>query len=204
MRILAFSDLHCDVATAEALVQESGSADVLVGCGDFATQGRGGEAVVHALAQCPVPVVLVHGNHDDPRALEQCCKGWDHIHLLHGGAVTLGGIDFFGLGGEVPARNPKAWNASETEQKAEELLAGLREPLVREKTVLITHTPPYGIADKQSDGRHEGSQSIRQAIERFGPSLCLCGHIHNAWGVSGVIGATGVHNLGPKANWFTL
>jgi hypothetical protein len=29
------------------------------------------------------------------------------------------------------------------------------------------------------------------------PRLHLCGHIHHAWGTSGVIGECSVHNLGP-------
>mgnify|MGYP000105800716 FL=1 len=203
MRILAFSDLHCDVAAAEAIVAAALGADVLVGCGDFATRGRGGAAVLEVLKLSPVPVLLVHGNHDDPQALRAFCAGWEQGHLLHGGGVTLGGVRFFGLGGEVPCRNSEPWNASESEARAAELLQGFTWGQ-GEQAVLLTHTPPLGVADLQRDGSHEGSSAIRDAIAASQPQLCLCGHIHNAWGLTGRIGRTEVRNLGPGLNWITL
>ena len=70
--------------------------------------------------------------------------------------------------------------------------------------ILITHTPPFGIADLQRDGGHEGSMAIANAAQSLAPPLLVCGHIHNAWGMSGNIGKTLVHNLGPTINWFEL
>jgi len=70
--------------------------------------------------------------------------------------------------------------------------------------VLITHTPPFGIADIQKDGSHEGSRAIHQGIMRCRPRLNLCGHIQNAWGMTGSLGQTSVHNLGPEINWFDI
>ena len=35
MKILAFSDLHCDLEAAQRIVAASGPADVVVGAGDF-------------------------------------------------------------------------------------------------------------------------------------------------------------------------
>jgi len=40
MRILAFSDLHCDRKLAEIIVRESDSADIVVGAGDFGIRGE--------------------------------------------------------------------------------------------------------------------------------------------------------------------
>ncbi len=36
MKILAFSDVHCDHAACEALVAVAGQADLIIGAGDFA------------------------------------------------------------------------------------------------------------------------------------------------------------------------
>lgn len=79
------------------------------------------------------------------------------------------------------------------------MLAGLPAGVV-----LVTHTPPHGTADVQKDGSHEGSEAIRSAIIAQKPRLCLCGHIHNAWGMSGMIDETLVFNLGPAINRFEI
>ena len=65
MRVLAFSDLHRDVAMAMAVVTESRDADVVVGAGDFATRGLGLQDTLSILRRVTVPFVLVPGNHDD-------------------------------------------------------------------------------------------------------------------------------------------
>lgn len=197
MRILAFSDLHRDVKAAKKIVDASQRADVVVGAGDFATQGQGGKETLSILAKCQVPVIVVHGNHDAPDELAAMASAHASLIHLHGQSVIIGGKVFFGLGGEIPARNTFDWNCAETEERATHFLRDM--PV---GAILVTHTPPFGIADTQKNGVHEGSTAIRQAICDHAPPLVLCGHIHNAWGQTGQLGKTHIHNLGPTANWF--
>lgn len=199
MRILAFSDLHRDVEAARAIVRSSAAADVVVGAGDFATRGEGAAEPLTILETCVVPVVVVHGNHDDPEDLAVACAAWPSAHYLHGDAVTLSGLTFFGVGGEIPSRGGEPWNVSETEAAAARLLE--RCPT---GAILVTHSPPLGTADVQSDGTHEGSAAIRDTIRWRRPALHLCGHIHAAWGTTDRIGDTRVHNLGPGLTWFEI
>ncbi len=70
--------------------------------------------------------------------------------------------------------------------------------------ILITHSPPKGVADVASTGQSFGSTAIRAAIEQVQPRYCLCGHIHDSWGVRGRIGRTEVINLGPAPVWIEL
>ena len=46
--------------------------------------------------------------------------------------------------------------------------------------ILITHSPPYGILDTTKDGRHVGSESLREWVLGTRPNLRLhvFGHIH--------------------------
>ncbi|MEP2471162.1 MAG: metallophosphoesterase [Paracoccaceae bacterium] len=199
MKVLAFSDLHRDKDAATALVAASAEADVVVGTGDFATKRIGAAETLEILAQCRVPVILTHGNHDDPDEVQRICSKNPNLHYLHGTSMTVGGVSFFGLGGEIPSRNTFSWNAAETEEHAAQMLQKCPSD-----AVLVTHTPPYGIADLQKNGDHEGSDAILKAAQSNKLKILLCGHIHHAWGSSGQIGTTAVQNLGPTINWFEL
>jgi Icc-related predicted phosphoesterase len=200
MRILAFSDLHRDSGLARAILEASAQADVVVGAGDFATKGLGLAETMHVLAALTVPAVFVAGNHDDLAELRLACRGNEAIHVLHGEKAVIGGIAFFGLGFEVPAGpRDEPWNQRLREDEAELLMQDCPDG-----AVLVTHSPPFGVADLQKTGVHEGSHAIRRAAERTRPRLHLCGHIHHAWGTSGLVGQCKVHNLGPSLNWHAI
>lgn len=200
MRILAFSDLHGDARAARLIVSQAESADVLVGAGDYGTHGTGGDEVLEIiLAASRAPVVLVHGNHDDATRVKTSCAASPVGHYLHGNAVELGGVALFGLGGEIPWRTSEPWNEGESEAAAESLLAGSPPG-----AILVTHSPPFGTADDQQDGRHDGSTAIRESILAKRPVLHLCGHIHHAWGTRDRLGPTRVCNLGPSPTWIEV
>lgn len=199
MNILAFSDLHRDRSAARQIASEAVNADLIVGAGDFATNGLGLGDTIALLAEIKTPMVVVAGNHDDLPELRSMLEACPSIHVLHGDAVAIGSLKIFGLGfeiGEIPGALPASILS---EQVAESILrCGQRADL------LVTHAPPYGAADVQRDNTHQGSRAIRAWIEDVQPRLCLCGHIHHAWGTIGSIGGTRVHNLGPTLNWFRL
>lgn len=199
MKIFACSDLHQDVAVTKQLLSASAGADVIVVAGDFSTKRIGAADILDVLAESAVPVIVVHGNHDWPDEIAAICNRSAALHYLHGTTVNIRGRTFFGLGGEIPSRNNFAWNASETEERAAELLGTCPQ-----NALVVTHTPPLGIADLQKNGAHEGSTAILDMIRTKAPKLVLCGHIHHAWGMSGHQGATHVHNLGPTENWFEV
>ncbi len=199
MKILAFSDLHRDAEAARTIVASSADADVLVGAGDFANRGQGAAEIIEILRTANTPTVLISGNHDNSDELQNLCSRWPQGYFLNAQPVTLANITFFGLGGEIPQRNNAEWNEAISEEEASKALA-----CCPNNAILITHMPPFGHADLQRDGTHDGSKSITMAIEEKQPVLHFCGHIHSAWGMSGKIGTTSVHNLGPTVNWFEL
>jgi Icc-related predicted phosphoesterase len=199
MRILAFSDLHRNRDIAQAIVDASRDADVVVGAGDFATKGIGLRETIDLLCTVAVPTILVAGNHDSLGDLRDACRDSEAIHILHGEGVVIDGISFFGLGFEIPAGRDEQWNQRLDESEAAKLLHACPRG-----AVLVTHSPPFGVADMQATGAHEGSRSIRDTIVSSKVRLHLCGHIHHAWGTSGVIGECPVQNLGPTLNWFAV
>jgi Icc-related predicted phosphoesterase len=199
MKILAFSDLHRNREIAQSLRDAAQAADIVIGAGDFATKGEGLADTLDILRGIAVPVILVAGNHDNLAEMQAAISGWPQPHLLHGSGVVIGGVPFFGLGYEIPAANDSPWNQRLEEAEAEEQLAQCPQ-----NAVLVTHSPPFGVADLQRNGEHQGSRAVRAVIERRRPRLALCGHIHHAWATMGVIGHSPVHNLGPTLNWFEL
>ena len=51
MQLLLFSDVHCDTAAARRIVQQSASADIVIGAGDFATCRRGLQDTIDVLRE---------------------------------------------------------------------------------------------------------------------------------------------------------
>lgn len=191
MRLLAFSDLHCDLVRAAEIVERSAEADAVVCAGDLASVHRGLTEVVDVLRAIEVPTLVVPGNNETDQALRDACRGWDAATVLHGEGQTIGTTEFFGLGGGVPV-TPWDWSFDLTEQAAAESLAGCPEG-----AVLVVHSPPKGHGDR-SRGRSLGSEAIRETILERRPRLAVCGHIHESWGVESVLGETRVLNLGPE------
>jgi len=192
MKLLLFSDLHCDVSAARRLVERSGDVDVLVGAGDFASVRRGINLCIDQLKSARCPAILVPGNNESLAELILACESWPQAHVLHGSNVEIQGVDFFGLGGGVPVTPFGAWSYDFTEEQAKALLSEC--PL---GCVLVSHSPPKGIVDLSSSGKNLGSSAVRDTIERAGPILVVCGHIHESAGQTAYIGRSPVVNAGP-------
>ena len=191
MRILAFSDLHCDLRAAAGLVERSAEVDAVVCAGDLASVHSGLEETIAALRPIAVPVVLVPGNNETEAALRAACADWPGATVLHGESAELDGVEVFGLGGGIPI-TPWDWSFDLDEDEAARVLAACPE-----RALLVLHSPPYGHADR-SRGRNLGSHAIAAAIEARSPRLAVCGHIHESWGERSRIGDTPVVNLGPE------
>lgn len=192
MNLLAFSDIHRDLAAVQAMTERACNVDVLVGAGDFATVRKGLQPVIDAIAALDRPAVLVHGNGESAAELRDACAQHPHLHPLHGDSVVLAGVTFFGLGGGVPVTPFGAWSVDYTEEQAADWLAACPKGCV-----LVTHSPPKDHCDRTSAGEPVGSTAILACIERARPKLALCGHVHDSWGCTGTLGPTTVMNLGP-------
>ncbi len=198
MKLLAFSDLHRDLAAAAQLVAGSAEADVVIAAGDFASVHSGLEETIDALRAIEKPTVLIPGNNETEEALREACSGWDAATVLHGEGAEIGGVQFFGLGAGIPI-TPWDWSFDLDEQEAAVMLEGLPGD-----AVLVAHSPPFGHVDQSSTGDHLGSRAILQAIETTVPRLAVCGHIHESWGARSTVGQTTIANLGPGGATFDV
>ena len=195
MKLLCFSDLHCDVAAAESLVRAAADVDVVIGAGDFARRHQGLADTLDVLAAIKKPTVIVPGNGetvDELRAAVAAAR-WNEAGVLHGDGCEIDGIPFWGIGGGIPVTPFGAWSYDFDEVQAAELLAGCPTG-----AVLVAHSPPIDTVDHDASGKVRGSQSIRETVESKQPRLVVCGHIHDDWGKQFQLGITKIINAGPS------
>ena len=201
--LLLFSDLHRDQDACTSLIQRAHDADVLLGAGDFCTMRRGLDEVIDALSVIETPTILVPGNAESADELRAACASWSAAHVLHGETCTVEGLDVAGIGGGIPITPFGDWSYDLSESEAEELMADLSLPGTP-GGVLVSHSPPKGVVDRDSSGTSLGSTAIRAAIDRLKPNLVVCGHIHGSWEQRDTIGDTEVINAGPNGVWVEL
>lgn len=199
MKLLLFSDLHCDTQKARRLVELSRDVDLVIGAGDLGNLRRGLDRSIGVLRAVDKPTVLVPGNSESDNELRDACRDWPSACVLHGTGVTIDGVDFFGIGGGIPVTPFGSWSFDFTEEQAAELLADCPRDCV-----LVSHSPPKGAVDVSSQGISLGSTTVRQVIETREPRLAVCGHIHESSGRHELVGSTPVVNAGPDGVTWTL
>ncbi len=160
---------------------------------------RGLDATIDVLSAIQTPTVIVPGNSETADELRAACADWPSAHVLHGNGIELQSISFFGIGGGIPITPFGAWSVDFTEAEAASLLADCPDG-----AVLVSHSPPQGVVDRDSRGQHLGSTAIRRAIEERTPRLTVCGHIHGSWGEHATLNGTPVVNAGPAGFRWTL
>lgn len=199
IRLLLFSDIHCDRSACEQLVAAAEDVDFVIGAGDFCTMRRNLETPIGILRQIEKPTVLVPGNAESYEELRDACQVWPAARVLHGSQTTIDGLEFFGIGGGIPVTPFGNWSYDLTEEQAATLLVECPP-----NCVLVTHSPPKGILDTSTTGENLGSESIRAAVMEKRPRLVVCGHIHGCSGRADELGDVSVVNAGPRGMLWEL
>lgn len=161
MKILATADIHGSQYRLNIILKniERFSPDLIVICGDI-TQFGPGDLAKNFLNQIPVETLAITGNIDSADVTNSINdSNATNIELRK---VVKKDINFVGLSG---IRDDET-NFIEDKK------------LVNEKTVLVSHVPPYGFQDKVFIGLHGGSKELTNIIDKYHPKLVLCGHIH--------------------------
>jgi len=194
------SDVHGDVSHLGDFAEDLAAADVVVVAGDVTQFGRTEAArrVMEAVRERARRVLAVGGNCDHPD-VEEYLEG--EGLSLHGMSRVVEDITFLGAGMSLPC--PGATPNETTEQGLAHCLELASRGVAPEaRVVVVSHEPPRDtVADLASSGRHVGSRSVREFLERTRPLACFTGHIHESRGV-GLLGPTTVVNPGPQARGF--
>lgn len=203
LRVAAAGDIHigCDTQgrIARALAGIESCADVLLLAGDLTQVGSDDEArcVVAELAEVPIPIIAVLGNHDhqdgDPARVAQCL-GDAGITMLDGTATTIelnglelgiAGIKGFGGGflgrsasdfGE-PEMRAFARHSIDTAARLEQCL----DVLDGDVRIVLLHYSPVPdtlVGEPLELFPFLGSYLLAEAIDRTLPDLVIHGHAH--------------------------
>lgn len=173
MKLVFISDTHGDHAKLGSL-----SGDVLIHCGDFSLGERGADAALRDLdawfSRQDFKHILCTGGNHDFLAEEITSRGkrvFEHAVCLTDQVFEIDGFKFYGA----------PWVPELTEWAhflAPEELARAWSRIPSDVDVLITHTPPRGILDSNSQGKACGCMQLRQRVAQVRPQVHCFGHIH--------------------------
>ena len=177
MRIYAVADIHGKPEHMESIygILDQYKPELMVIPGDM-THFFNWSTVLSQLDSLPVPVLAVRGNTDLKR-IEPRIKKAANIKLLTSTPLQVKGFSFVGTSGTLPL--PLANRICLNEKNR---LATLPNPMEPD-TILVVHVPPKGVCDRMGKKIHAGSRHLAQFIKVASPSLVLCGHIHEDFGV---------------------
>lgn len=165
--------------------------DIIVSCGDLKAS-----YLSFLSTMLPVPVLYVHGNHDDKydrNPPEGCICIEDRV-------FEYKGVRFLGLGG---SNRYKPGVNQYTEKQMAKRIRKLRWKLFRSKgfDVLVTHSPAKGFHD-DVDECHKGFDAFYGLIDKYKPKYFVHGHVHLNYGRQfvreDIIGETKVINAFEK------
>jgi len=200
MKVLAVSDQ--EVERIYSLTTDGHFKDIklILGCGDLSYP-----YLEYLLSVLNVPLFYVPGNHD-PEYDSECALSYAE------GAVNLdlriarvNGMLLAGFGGSIRYR-PDGVNQYTQEQafrRAFRILPGMiirRLIFGQELDVLISHSPPFGIHDEDTQA-HQGLKALNFLIRWAQPHYHLHGHTHffrrNLEDFITQVGRTTVENIFP-------
>ena len=176
MKILAAADIHGSQYRLNIILKniEKYSPDLVIICGDI-TQFGPGEVAKNFLDQIPVETLAISGNIDTSEVDQAITDSKaDNIDLKR---IVKKGISFIGIGGTIPSPLSSIVVIDRDSKKP-------IEEMIDEKSVLITHEPPFKTQDKVFFGHHAGNRELKELVEECEPRLVLCGHIHEDPGIT--------------------
>lgn len=200
MKILAVSDEVVERLYDLCNNGHFGDVKLILGCGDLPYS-----YLENLVTFLNVPMFYVPGNHDpeyDPKNVLSRAEGGSNLDLklIHHKKLLIGGF-----GGSIRYRpdGTNQYSQSEARWRAVRLLPGLawnRIRFGRALDILITHSPPSGIHDEQTQS-HQGLKAINWLIRTAKPRYHFHGHVHfqrgNLSASESILDATKIVNVYP-------
>ena len=171
MNIMIFADQESKLLYEYYDPEQMKDIDLIISCGDLKP-----EYLSFLATMVPVPLLYVHGNHDDKykrRPPEGCICIENRIYIHNG-------VRILGLGGSY---RYKTGDNQYTEVQMARRISKMRFKIKRNHgfDILVTHSPAYGFHDGE-DQCHRGFDSFNHLIETYHPKYFVHGHVHMNYG----------------------
>jgi len=197
MKIIAISDIHDKYSLIKNIEKELSEANMIIIAGDITHFGSNKDAkkIIAEIEKYNKNIFAVSGNCDKKRVEEYLKEKNISLHREIKNVPTFN-LNISGLGGSITTPIPTPNTYSEDECK--EYLGSIETT----PDIFVSHQPPLNtIADIVPNGKHVGSFSAREFIDKKQPALYICGHIHESIGKE-YYGKTLVVNPGPFKDGF--
>jgi Icc-related predicted phosphoesterase len=177
VKILALSDQVVDRIYPLISSGQFGEVSLLLGCGDLPYN-----YLENILSMLNVPLFYVPGNHDpvhSERWPQTRAEGGTNLDLK---TARFSGLLVGGFGGSVLYRpdGSNQYGQAEAHLRAMRMLPGLlwnRLRHGRALDILISHSPPFGIHDEDTQA-HQGLRALNWLLRLARPRYHFHGHTH--------------------------
>ncbi|RYZ53630.1 MAG: metallophosphoesterase, partial [Chitinophagaceae bacterium] len=180
MRFVAISDTHC---RHRSLKLPKG--DVLLHAGDISYRSTRQEIIdfLDWFGKLPFAhKIFIAGNHDyffereKPSVIQQLLP--EGVFYLKDEGMTIGGIRIWGS-----PYTPWFYRWAFNKQRGP-AMAKHWNAIPADTNILLTHGPAFGVLDQVLNEQHAGDRDLLKKIMQVKPNVHVCGHIHEAYGVT--------------------
>jgi len=187
MKIFAVGDLHNHKSIEQKILKEleKGNYELFIGLGDYTEK----KYFENLMKKIKIQKICLTGNWDFNF---ETPENNEVPHLFNYVKANLKASDgeykIVLLGSGIPsnfAKEVKEW-------------VGDFDP---KKLIICSHHPPYLLRDLADNGNHTGIKEFRDLLIRLKPALWLCGHIHEAYGISKFLRTTVVNASACNVNY---
>ncbi|WP_292460399.1 metallophosphoesterase [Methanothermococcus sp.] len=180
MRIAGLTDLHGRIVNFSRVLLYK--PDIVIVSGDITHFGRDLRIIdylKYIKENENVQVLTVPGNCDNRESIN---KLNEYNINIDGKCVEINNIKFIGIGGSnpTPFNTPNEYTEKELYKKFKNAIKGIKKEDLINNFILVTHSPPKNTMADRVGEDNVGSESVREIIEEYGPSLVICGHIHES------------------------
>lgn len=188
MKFLAFTDVHGDKRTISKIIAKSKDVDFLVCCGDISDFGVSLEKILILFKKANKKMIIIPGNHESYGQIKDLCEKYDFLINIHLRSFRFKEFVFFGFG---------TGGFLQIDRELEEKMNKVKFN-ENDKIIFITHGPPYGTKLDYLDHleSHRGSRTLTKFIQKFKPIYCICGHLHENFGMKDKLNNTVILNPG--------
>lgn len=194
MNIVAISDTH---ARHNSVVVPYG--DVVIHAGDITTLGSKNQVsnFLYWFSRLPHKhKIFVGGNHDWLLANNKYISSTlipSNITYLHNSTITINGIKIYGS-----PNTPIMYGQSF--ELRDDQLQEIWNTIPDDTDILVTHTPPNNILDKNPKGSH-GCKLLAKRLENTKVKYHIFGRIHEGYGLTTVGGCTYINASSCDGNY---